>query len=357
MKSFLNKNSKILFAKISKKVFLLCCLLILFSNKNSLADIVRSTTFDDRLACEKSRGSWRDFGNSCVDKCSYKFDQYAVCAYAIKFGCDCGKNRCLHEDKCISISEYKKIDDERILKDKEIVDEIKELRIKRAKKFKNEYLNKLAGIYGADPNYRDPNRNYQEQKELPPNTFKNTNRQLVYNYIVKKRNDKILAKAKAQEEIDLKNKLTEDPNKVVEDQQDESNKPKLFKFINEPKNDNLTQNNSNKSVENNDENLNNNNVSKNAPIVLKPIEEEPVAVNASPKNNEESFFKKFTKTPKDFIDEANKILQNDSNKQNVENKNNNTNIPPVYEKQQNGENDFKNGDVINNIDAIPQFTN
>ena len=33
------------------------------------------------------------------------------------------------------------------------------------------------------------------------------------------------------------------------------------------------------------------------------------------------------------------------------------NIPPVYEKQQNGENDFKNGDVINNIDAIPQFTN
>jgi hypothetical protein len=76
--------------------------------------------------------------------------------------------------------------------------------------------------------------------------------------------------------------------------------------------------------------------------------------------NEESFFRKFTKTPKDFIDEANKILQNDGNKQNVENKNNNMNIPPVYEKQQNGENDFKNGDVVNNvsnIETIPQFVN
>jgi uncharacterized protein YbcV (DUF1398 family) len=351
VKSFLSKKSKIFFAEISKKIFLLCCLLILFSNENSLADIVRSTTFDDRLACEKSRGSWRDFGNSCVDKCSYKFDQYAVCAYAITFGCDCGKNRCLHQDKCISINEYKKIDDERILKDKEIVDEIKELRIKRAKKFKNEYLNKLAGIYGADPNYRDPNRNYQEQKELPPNTFKNTNRQLVYNYIVKKRNDKILAKAKAQEEIDLKNKLIEDSNKVAENQQEESDKPKLFKFINELKNDNLTQDNSNKSMENN------NNITKNAPIVLKPIEEEPAVVDSPPKNNEESFFRKFTKTPQDIFDEANKILQNQDNKQNVENKNNDMNIPPVYVKQQNGENDFKNGDVINNIEGIPQFTN
>ena len=84
---------------------------MVFLNKNSFANIVRSTTFDDRFACEKSRGSWRDFGNSCADKCTYKFDKYAVCAYAIRYGCDCGKNRCLHEDKCISVSEYKKIDD------------------------------------------------------------------------------------------------------------------------------------------------------------------------------------------------------------------------------------------------------
>ena len=84
-----------------------------FLNKNSFANIVRSTTFDDRLACENSRGSWRDFGNSCADKCAYKFDKYAVCSYAISFGCDCGKNRCLYEDKCILISEYKKIDEQR----------------------------------------------------------------------------------------------------------------------------------------------------------------------------------------------------------------------------------------------------
>jgi hypothetical protein len=317
---------------------------MLFLNKNSFANIVRSTTFDDRLACEKSRGSWRDFGNSCADKCTYKFDKYAVCAYAIRYGCDCGKNRCLHEDKCISVSEYKKIDDERILKDKEIVDEIKELRIKRAKKFKNEYLNKLAGMYGADPNYRDQTRNYnQEQKELPPNTFKNTNRQMVYNYIVKKRNDKILEKIKAQEEKNKQNQLSENQQNITQ--------PKLFQYIQEQNQQNLNQNQNitDQSLEN-----------KNAPIVLKPIENEgsEVVEDTAPKRN--SLLEKFSKTPQDFLDQANKLLEIDNQEQNIENKNSDMNIPPVYVKQQNGENDFKNGDVVNNvsnIETIPQFVN
>ena len=313
---------------------------MLFLNKNSFANIVRSTTFDDRLACEKSRGSWRDFGNSCVDKCTYKFDKYAVCAYAITYGCDCGKNRCLYEDKCIPVSEYKKIDDEKIIKDKEIVDEIKDLRIKRAKKFKNEYLNKLAGMYGADPNYRDENRNYnREQRELPPNTFKNTNRQLVYNYIVKKRNDKILEKIKTLEQKNQQNQIAENQQNI--------NQPKLFQYIHEqnPQNQNIND----QSPEN-----------KNAPIVLKPIENQgsEVVENATPKEN--SLLEKFTKTPQNILDEANKFLQFDNQKENIENKNDNMNIPPVYVKQQNGENDFKNGDVvnnINNIETIPQFVN
>jgi len=306
---------------------------MLFSNKNSFADIVRSTTFDDRLACEKSRGSWRDFGNSCVDKCSYKFDQYAVCAYAITFGCDCGKNRCLYEDKCISIAEYKKIDDEKTLKDNDVVEDFKNKRKARAKKFQNEYLNKLAGIYGADPNYRDPNRNYEEKKELPENTFKGTNRTLIYNHIIKKHNDKILAQQKLN-------------NQNVENQQNENNQlvsPNSIELLKDNKPDN-------KSLEDDKK--------TNAPIILQPIEEvKPIEDNPPPKNNEESFLRKFSKTPQDIFKEANKILQNNEEKQNIENKNNNMNIPPVYEKQQNGENDFKNGDVINNIDNIPQFTN
>jgi len=315
---------------------------MVFLNKNSFANIVRSTSFDDRIACEKTRGSWRDFGNSCVDKCAYKFDKYAVCAYAITFGCDCGKNRCLYEDKCIQVSEYKKIDAERILKDKEIADEIRDLRIKRAKKFKNEYLNKLAGIYGADPNYRDENRNYNRERELPPNTFKNTNRQLVYNYIVKKRNDKILQSTRAQEKIEQK-------NQVAENGQNNNIQPKLFKYIQDQSDQNITPKISNQPNENN-----------NTPIVLKPIEneEKEVVQNTPPKEN--SILEKFSKTPQNFLDEASKLLQIDNQQQNIENKNSNMNIPPVYVKQQNGENDFKNGDVvnnINNIETIPQFVN
>lgn len=312
---------------MSKNIFISCCFLMLFLSKNSFADIVRSTTFDDRLACEKSRGSWRDFGNSCVDKCSFKFDQYAVCAYAITFGCDCGKNRCLYEDKCISIAEYKKIYDENTLKDKDVVEDFKKKRKARAKKFENEYLNKLAGIYGADPNYRDPNRNYEEKKELPENTFKGTNRTLIYNHILKKHNDKILAQQKLNNQNNENNKLLIKPIEVVN-----NNKVEEVKI--------------------------DNNLTKNAPIVLQPIEEEKPIDESPPKqNNNESFLRKFSKTPQDIFDEANKIIQNNEEKQNIENKNNNMNIPPVYVKQQNGENDFKNGDVINNIDNIPQFTN
>ena len=343
--------------------------LSVFLNKNSFADIVRSTTFDDRIACEKSRGSWRDFGNSCVDKCVFRFDKYAVCAYAITFGCDCGKNRCLHEDKCISVDEYKKIDDQKLLDDIEAVKEIKKKRANRAKKFQNDYLNKLAGIYGADPNYRDPNRYQQQERELPPNTFKSTNRVLIYNHIIKKHNDKILANSKAKQIADenAKDKLD---GKVAENKNDDNkllnneNSPKLIQLLKEPEFDKkLTDNNKKDSLEggkniskvasaNSDENID-----KNAPVELKEIDEgEPFVENLPPE--QDSFLKNFSKNPtlQNALDEVNKITKVDKVNQDIQNKDP-ANIPPVYVKQQNGETDFKNGDVINNIESVPQFTN
>ena len=334
MKPFLKKNNKILFTKIFKNTILLCGFLLIFLNKNAYADIVRSTTFDDRLSCEKSRGSWRDFGNSCVDKCTFRFDKYAVCSYAITFGCDCGKNRCLYEDKCIFVDEYKKIDDQRILEDQKTIDEVKQKRATRAKKFQNDYLNKLAGIYGADPNYRDPNR-YQQERPLPPNTFKSTNRVLIYNHIIKKHNDKILAINKANE----KSKANLD-NKVTQDKKD-ANNPKLISLLKEPEVNK-------KLIENK------NNVVNNAPVVLKESEEgEPFVENLPPE--QDSFLKNFSKNIniQNALDEVNKVTKVDE----VEQNNDPTNIPPVYLKQQNGETDFKNGDVINNIEGIPQFVN
>lgn len=334
MKPFLKKNNKILFTKIFKNTILLCGFLLIFLNKNAYADIVRSTTFDDRLSCEKSRGSWRDFGNSCVDKCTFRFDKYAVCSYAITFGCDCGKNRCLYEDKCIFVDEYKKIDDQRILEDQKTIDEVKQKRATRAKKFQNDYLNKLAGIYGADPNYRDPNR-YQQERPLPPNTFKSTNRVLIYNHIIKKHNDKILAINKANE----KSKANLD-NQVAQDKKD-ANNPKLISLLKEPEVNK-------KLIENK------NNVVNNAPVVLKESEEgEPFVENLPPE--QDSFLKNFSKNIniQNALDEVNKVTKVDE----VEQNNDPTNIPPVYLKQQNGETDFKNGDVINNIEGIPQFVN
>jgi len=334
VKPFLKKNNKILFTKIFKNTILLCGFLLIFLNKNAYADIVRSTTFDDRLSCEKSRGSWRDFGNSCVDKCTFRFDKYAVCSYAITFGCDCGKNRCLYEDKCIFVDEYKKIDDQRILEDQKTIDEVKQKRATRAKKFQNDYLNKLAGIYGADPNYRDPNR-YQQERPLPPNTFKSTNRVLIYNHIIKKHNDKILAINKANE----KSKANLD-NQVAQDKKD-ANNPKLISLLKEPEVNK-------KLIENK------NNVVNNAPVVLKESEEgEPFVENLPPE--QDSFLKNFSKNIniQNALDEVNKVTKVDE----VEQNNDPTNIPPVYLKQQNGETDFKNGDVINNIEGIPQFVN
>ena len=350
MKSFLKKNNKILFTKIFKNTVFLCGFLIIFFSKDAFADIVRSTTFDDRLSCEKSRGSWRDFGNSCVDKCAFKFDKYAVCAYAITFGCDCGKNRCLYEDKCILVDEYKKIDNQRILEDKKVIDEVKKKRATRAKKFQNDYLNKLAGIYGADPNYRDPNRNQQE-RPLPPNTFKSTNRVLIYNHIIKKHNDKILANAKANEKskVNLNNKVEEDEKNADNQLLNKGNNPKLISLLKEPEVDNkLTQNNKKDSAENN------NNVVNNAPIFIREVDEvESFKENLPPE--QDSFLKNFSKNPniQNALDEVNKVTKVDKVEQNKDP----TNIPPVYVKQQNGENDFKNGDVINNIESIPQFVN
>ena len=232
----------------------------------------------------------------------------------------------------------------RILADKKAIDEIKKKRAARAKKFQNEYLNKLAGIYGADPNYRDPNP-HQYERPLPPNTFKSTNRVLIYNHIIKKHNDKILANAKANEKSIVNEGKKDDNNKLLNN----LNSSKLISLLKESDNNkNSDQDNKKDLVESND------NVATNSPIVLKQVgEAEPFQENLPPE--EDSFLKNFSKNIniKNALDEVNKVTKVD----NEEQKRDSLNIPPVYLKQQNGESDFKNGDVINNIESIPQFVN
>jgi hypothetical protein len=186
---------------------------------------------------------------------------------------------------------------------------------------------------------------------LPPNTFKSTNRVLIYNHIIKKHNDKILANAKANEKskVNLDNLVTEDKKDVINQLLNKENNPKLISLLKEFENDKKsTQNNIKDFVENN------NNVANNPPIVLKEVGEgEPFQENLPPEKD--SFLKNFSKNIniQNALDEVNKVTKVDNADQNSDP----SNIPPVYVKQQNGESDFKNGDVINNIESIPQFVN
>ena len=95
--------------KITKKFVLL--FFFLFSATLANAQYARQTSFDDRQICDENKGVWREFGNGCGDSCESKFDKYDICTSAITYACDCGKGRCWHENKCLSIASYKKIFD------------------------------------------------------------------------------------------------------------------------------------------------------------------------------------------------------------------------------------------------------
>lgn len=336
--------------------------MLIFFVQNSFADIVRPTTFDERPACEKSAGMWRDFGNSCADKCEYKFQKYPYCSNGIIYSCDCGKNRCLFEDKCIEIEDYRKIYLQETAEEEKILQDMKIKRLKRAKKFQTEYTNKLAGIFGADPNYRDPFYD-QRKRELPPNTFKSTNRTLVYNDIIKKRNDKILAiQKKYQDElVALEKSGSVDQSRIdkLKKQLEDINNIKIIQPISEFIDDKNLNPESDSSLPSDNKNSFNN------PIVLKPIDDN--SQNSDLDNSQQK-----TQSPiQNLINKTNEIL--DSNNQlnannSVENNANFTNdnnqskdssfkVPPVYIKQQNGEKDFKNSDIIDNKNNFPQFVN
>lgn len=361
--------------KIIKTLILIFGLIV----NNVYADILRPTTFDERPNCEKSNGMWRDFGNSCVGKCESKLDKFAVCSYAITFGCDCGANRCYHEDKCILISEYIKIHEQKLVEEEKISNEYKVKRKNALRKFQNNYINKLAGIFGQDPNYI---HNYPRQpRPLAQNEFKNTNRLLIYNEIIKKKNERT---------AELNKKYDEELNKVKEDQEKSiAEKEELIKKINEEKSklkviaelkevnideqekdSKVLSKKSKKTNEitkssilsdlveasgKNENNVENQNQEMPIPVdnlIVNNNDKEPQKANVQSSN-----FVKESVKPKDYLqnlnDVANNILKNNLDN----NDNSSVEIPPLYIKQQNGEQDFANRNIIENTANIPQFEN
>lgn len=334
---------------------------MLFFISNSHANIIRPTTFDDRPQCEQSKGMWRDFGNSCADKCEYKFQKYPYCSTAIIYSCDCGKNRCLYQDKCIDIIEYKSVYEQNEAEENKLLEEVKEERLKKSKKFKKEYMNKFVNMFNHDPNYRDPYY-YQREKPLPPNTFKSNNRMLIYNNLVKQQNDKIANQKRILQErleelnkTNVSNKNKQNKINKIKEELAKIESVKVLQPITE-KNDDTK----NQIIESVDEKL---------PVVddISSSIKEPLEkiIDNSNENNSVISETDFIKKINNFLEKKNENspLETKDNKSVENNSLNNqdnkikTKIPQIYIKSQNGDADFQNQDIIDNSTNFPQFTN
>ena len=133
------------FFKTSKHLlFKIFAILFFIISSQAFSQAIRSTTFDDRPACEEVRGVWRQFGNGCIDECNAKFDKFSICPQVLAYGCDCGRNRCWNGDTCVMKKDYKKIFDEEQAKEKMILDIAKAKRKSESKSNEQSILNSLA---------------------------------------------------------------------------------------------------------------------------------------------------------------------------------------------------------------------
>ncbi len=146
-------------------------LLFFIFPSNSFSQSIRFTSFDDRSACESSKGVWRQFGNGCVDECRPKLDQFYICTGAITNGCECGKGRCWDGESCISIESYKKTFAVEQVEEEKILNEAKEKRKEAAKENQEEIMDKLISkAVIADPN-TNPNPDPNAPQNSPSNNL------------------------------------------------------------------------------------------------------------------------------------------------------------------------------------------
>jgi hypothetical protein len=144
MTKILNKCGAAFFKASKHLLFKIFAILFFIISSQAFSQAIRSTTFDDRPACEEVRGVWRQFGNGCIDECSAKFDRFLMCPQVLAYGCDCGRNRCWNGDTCVMRKDYKKIFDEEQAKEKKILDVAKAKRKSEAKANEQSILNSLA---------------------------------------------------------------------------------------------------------------------------------------------------------------------------------------------------------------------
>lgn len=107
------------------------------------AEFGRSTTFDDREECKKTKGVWREFGNSSADSCESKLDRYSVAAQVITYSCDCGKGRCWNGETCVAMQDYKKIYDRKKAQEDQKIAAARKARSEQYRDYLNENLSQI----------------------------------------------------------------------------------------------------------------------------------------------------------------------------------------------------------------------
>jgi hypothetical protein len=164
-----NKCGAVFFKASKHLLFKIFAILFFIISSQAFSQAIRSTTFDDRPACEEVRGVWRQFGDGCIDQCSAKFDKFSICPQVLAYGCDCGRNRCWNGETCIIRKDYKKIFDEEQAQEKKILDLAKDERKLEAKANQQYILNNLAKKTGeiTDQNFNQSQDNNSNNALAP----------------------------------------------------------------------------------------------------------------------------------------------------------------------------------------------
>lgn len=154
-----------------RKIFSIFLFLILLLNVDVFAKEMRSSVFDERYACESSDGIWRKFGDSCIDKCRPKLDEFAICVSKFSYACGCGKNRCWNGETCIDLSTYKKIYEKEVELENKRREEAKKKRSAESAENVKEIMVKLTappptqnGANNGQNNQQNNNTNPSAQK-------------------------------------------------------------------------------------------------------------------------------------------------------------------------------------------------
>jgi len=66
------------------------------------------SAIDNKNICSKSNGTWRIFNHTCHDKCDKEIDKNTPCYKVLEYGCDCGKDKCWQNNKCVEVKDLTK---------------------------------------------------------------------------------------------------------------------------------------------------------------------------------------------------------------------------------------------------------